>query len=203
VAVFLQRAIASYARKRGVRYLRFWTLHSNRPAIRAGEKGGFRPVCEAIRVSARVRKAGVSTKSQLVDAPSRMGFSSLDASILGSTHVGKMNGYFAYNWHFVKASRPVLRRIARKGELYGAGKTRFVLSKTHRWGSARYANFTLLDGPALRSFRIIRNFASRRKLDEIGAYIPYDRHLLRTAKEAGSRVERWGRHCVVFEKRIV
>ncbi len=55
VALFLQRKIAQYAKRRDILFLRLWTLSNNNASKRACLKGGFKPICEAAHISCAFR----------------------------------------------------------------------------------------------------------------------------------------------------
>jgi L-amino acid N-acyltransferase YncA len=56
VARFIQRSIATYARKKGIRTLRFFVTSTNSSSLRAARKGGFRVVAHASHLSYDMKK---------------------------------------------------------------------------------------------------------------------------------------------------
>jgi len=198
VALFLQQRIEAQARRKGIRYLRLWVLSRNRPSRLASLKGGFRPVCEATHVTNHIRvKREVRRTS-----PLRSASSEFLQSLLQTDCLSKMNGYFAYKWHFVKASAELMEKLVLKGEVYQDGKTSFILTKPEIAFGDRYSYFTPLQGSAASNLQRIKNLARGYGPIKVGSYLPYDGHLLSIARENGFRRDSWGNHCVVFEKRI-
>lgn len=198
VAVFLQQQIARYARRRGVTSLRLWTYSKNKPAIRASLKGGFRRVGEFAHVSSslgRVRKGAASAPTIRLSEDSTR-------TILDSMYLRKANGYLAHGWHVIKAGRPLLMEVVKRRQLYVVGQSAFILTEPERWGHKQYANFALLSGPAASSLRTIQAVAKSKGTDIVGAYLPYDRYLLRVSNRLGFRVDSWGKHCLIFEKNL-
>jgi hypothetical protein len=113
-----------------------------------------------------------------------------------------MNGYFGYKWHFVKASEKLLKRLAEKGELYSDGERSFILTKPEIAFDRYYSSFTLLNGSAGSSLRQVKKIAEHYSALRLGSYLPYDRHVLTVARRTGFRRDPWGKHCIVFEKKI-
>jgi GNAT superfamily N-acetyltransferase len=198
VALFLQEQITVHARRNGIRYLRLWILSNNRPSLLAAMKGGFRPVCEAMHVSGSMQVKRSVEQSGLLASTSSKSLKSL----LTSAYLSKMNGYFAYKWHFVKATEKLLKRLAERGELYSDGKTSFILTKPEIAFGHRYSSFALLDGSAASNLRQVKKIAKGYGDVILGSYLPYDQHLLSAARRTGFRRDSWGKHCIVFEKKI-
>ena len=202
VALFLQRSIASHARKKGIRILRMWVLESNSPAMKAAKKGGFRQVCEAVHVSHFFRSQNKWRGLSSVTAVD----GKLVAAVLGSIFLSKMNGYMGYGWHFLKPDRRVLRKTARNHRLFLVDGTVFVLSEPDYAGGAesehRHREFSLLLGPAQESFGRVKEAARFMGLGGVGSYLPRDSRLLGLAGREGFHVDSWGDHCVVFEKQF-
>jgi GNAT superfamily N-acetyltransferase len=203
VALFLQRSIATHARKKGIRTLRMWVRGSNGPALKAAEKGGFRQACEAVHVSHLFRprkEQGRLMRVKTVDGK-------LAKSILESNYLTRMNGCLGYGWHFVKPDRNVLGRLARSGELFQTDQTVFLLSKqdyaaTDGEGPRRIREFSILLGPAKESISRVKDSARAMGLSLVGSYLPRDARLLRMARAEGFRVDSWGDRCIVFEKKL-
>jgi len=49
-----------------------------------------------------------------------------------------------------------------------------------------------------RAKRLARDLGA----DSLSTYVPYELYTLRTAGKAGFRPDDWGRHCIVFEKKL-
>jgi hypothetical protein len=198
VALFLQQHIGVFARRKGIRQLRLWVLSKNRPSLLASLKARFRPVCEATHVSSSVR---VERKHQQI-SPVRLLSRRSVTDLLGSPYLSKMNRYFTYKWHFVKASEELFERLLGKGELYGDGESCFILTKPEMSFGRRHSAFTLLQGPAASNLRQVRAVAKSYGRLSLGCYLPHNPHLLLVARETGFRRDSWANHCIVFEKRI-
>ena len=198
VALALQHHIAGYGRRKGVTFLRLWVLAGNRPSILASRKAGFRPICEAAHVSASLR---VTRKLERVPPLNSM-HNNLLGSLLRSPYLARMNGYFAYRWHFVKASKHLLNILLRNRELYYDCETAFILTRPEMSFGKPYGSFTPLIGTFAQSLQKIKQVAKALGPVSLGSYIPYDAHLLRLAQENGYRHDLWAKHCTVFEKNI-
>ena len=198
VALFLQRQIAAHAKRRGIRTLRLWILSKNKPSIRACIKGGFKPVCEAAHISCSIRRKPSKTRIPPVNA--RLDASS--RSILRSTYLSKMNGYITYKRNFLKASNGLLKQLLQREGLYTVGTSEFILTKPERRFHTLTSSLTVLNGPLGPSLRAAREVAGGLGARRLGAYVPYDSYMLRTARELGFKRDDWGKHCVVFEKSL-
>lgn len=198
VAIFIQKQITAHAKKRGITTLRLWTSSRNTPSIRAIMKGQFKQVCEAAHVSYRFKKAG---KKRGIIPCSQVSDAQLD-TFLESEYLSQMNGYLAYNWHFVKANKRLLKVILRRGELYMVRGGAFILTQPEKAFGERATSMSLLVGKVTDSFRRSKDVAKALGVQVMGGYIPYNRYRLRTAEELGFRREHWGLHCLVFERNI-
>lgn len=198
IALFLQQRIRVHARRRGIGYLRLWILSNNRPSLLTAMKGGFRPVCEAAHVSSSTQVRQNAEQPHLHSLTSSESLTSL----LSSAYLSKMNGYFGYKWHFVKASEKLLKRLGEKGELYSDGERSFILTKPEMAFDRYYSSFTLLDGSARSNLLQVKNVAKYYSGLRLGSYLPYERYVLSLALRAGFKRDSWGKHCIVFEKKI-
>jgi GNAT superfamily N-acetyltransferase len=198
VALFLQRKIAQYAKRRHILFLRLWTLSNNNASKRVCLKGGFRLICEAAHISCVFRgKSRRKTHASL-----RAASKGILRSLLTSKTVSKTRGYLGYKWHFVRANKELLLKIARRGELYQDGETGFILTKPEQRFHARRSTLTLLSGRVGVSLLTAKRLAKDLGADSLSSYVPYDSYTLRTARKAGFKLDDWGKHCIVFEKRI-
>jgi GNAT superfamily N-acetyltransferase len=198
VALFLQQRVAVCARQRGIEHLRLWALSNNRPSILAATKGGFRPVCEATHVTSSISGARKLRQTR----PPRSTYEGSLKDLMKSLYLSKMNGYFAYKWHFVKANEELLRTLLDKGELIAKGTSVFILTHPEMSFGDRRSAFSLLHGTlasALGEVKLVANYSGRLFL---GSYWPYDTYLRAVAQKNGFRRDSWGKHCIVFEKGI-
>ena len=199
VAIFLQEHITAHAKKRGITTMRLVASSRNTPSIGAIMKGEFKQVCEAAHIYYRFRTPG---KNSATLPCSRVSKAQLD-TFLESDYLSQMNGYLAYNRRFVKANKPLLKMILRRGELYTMGRTAFILTQPVKMFGERATNLSLLIGKVTDSFRRSKDAARALGLRFMGAYIPYNRYQVRTARNLGFRTEHWGHHCLVFERNIL
>jgi acetyltransferase (GNAT) family protein len=197
VAIYLQRQIIDYAKRRGVGPLRLWVLSKNKASINACEKGGFKRVCEAAHVSCRLR---VKRKRKRVP-PTSVSNSQLQ-SFLRSGYTTKMNGYIAREWHFMKGSEHLLRRLERYGELYVAEDSIFLVTRPEIRFEEPQSSLTILVGPVPKSMRSAKKIAGALGAKILSSYIPYEPYQLSIAKKCGFNRSVWGKHCLVFEKKI-
>ncbi len=197
VAIFLQRAIAAYAKRRGITTLRLWTSSNNKSSLSAIWKGGFRIICEAAHISCNIR---TKTRGRVISPLSGLSGAQLE-SLLKSRYLSQMNGYMAYKWHFVKANKS-LPKLLHKRELYSCGESTFVLARTERVFGRVGFSATLLNGPVTAGLRNSKETARLLGAQVIRAYVPYDRYLLTAASKLGFRTPPWGRHCLVFERKM-
>jgi len=198
VALFLQQQVAVHARKRGASHLRLWVFSKNKPSLLAAKKGGFRAVCEASHFSRSVR--GKRSSPQITAFPLISGESV--KSLLRSPYLSKMNGYFAYKWHFVKASEELLDELARKGELRTDRESSFIFTKPEMSYGDPYSAFVLLRGSTEPTLRQVKQVGQSYGRLFLGGYLPYDPHLISIAQKTGFKRDSWGKHCIVFEKKI-
>lgn len=199
VALFLQRQITAHAQRRGITTLRLWTSSKNKPSISAIRKGGFKQVCEAAHISYYSRAKGKSTPTRSLSTGSRTRLEPL----LQSKYLSQMNGYLAYDWHFVKANTRLLRLIRRKKELYSVGDTVFIQTKPEKIFGRLETGLALLAGPFTDSLRNAKQVARGMGGQNVGGYIPHNKYLLRASRTFGFKSEHWGRHCLVFERKIL
>ncbi len=128
IAQFVQRSIASYARKKGIKALRFFVLSTNTSSLRAAKKGGFRVVAHGTHITCDLKKVKITSHDQLKLAPCLVNLN----QILHSNYLSKMNGYLRYGYAFVRANRANLLRIKNKEELFCYGKSSFILTTTEK-----------------------------------------------------------------------
>jgi GNAT superfamily N-acetyltransferase len=198
VAGFLQQEIATHARRRGIRTLRLWVSSRNKPSIKACLKGGFKPVCEAVHLS---RNLSVTRKHRRVPALNSIPKDSLK-SILKSTYLAKMKGYMAYQWHFVRLDGRVLMQLIHQGEVSSIEDSMFILTKPEKADHGLKNTFTLLDGRVSDAIQAVLQSARQAGVGYVSGYVPYRRYELAVARKAGFRTDPWGKHCIVFEKRV-
>jgi hypothetical protein len=196
VAQFLQKSIAKYARKRGIRTLRFFVLSTNTASLRAASKGDFKPVAHATHVTCDVTKSKFLSKNQAV-TESASGLVDIK-QMLHSNYVLKMNGFLRYGYAFVRANQTNLAYIKNKKELYCNGKSSFILTRT----GAGHGEFCVLTGKLRESLLKILRAAKEMRLRKLGGFIPHDYRMIRVSKNVGFKQDSWGKHSIVFEKRI-
>lgn len=196
IAVFLQRQIAAYAKERGITALRLWAASTNKPSVNAIRKGGFRLACEAAQITCSLRKrtkhiapANILVRGKLV-------------RYQNSKYISQMNGYMPYIRCFLKPSGSILKTISRRGEVYRSDESVMIVRKPERRFGKLQSNFTLLEGGITASLRGVKEVATGLGAEIARGYIPYNRYQLRAAKRIGFRQARWGKHCLVFERKL-
>lgn len=122
--------------------------------------------------------------------------------LLKSSHLSKMSGYAAYEWHFLKPNSKLLSILQRKGELYSVGRSVFILTRPEKSFGKLSRIFTLIHGPTAKTLRAAKKVAKNLGANIISSFIPYDRYQLNVAKALDFRVPHWGRHCIIFEKTL-
>jgi GNAT superfamily N-acetyltransferase len=197
VATFLQQRIAAYAKRRGVGPLRLWALSDNKPSLAVCERGGFKRVCETIHISSNLRTAKTRTKAHAA-SPSQAQLRSL----LKSTYVSKTRGYIGYRRHFMKLTEPLLAQLRDENELYIIGDSALLVSRPDRTFGVPQSTFAILQGPTSNSLTEGRVIARALGARILRGHIPYSRYEMSVARGLGFRRTRWGKHCVVLEKKI-
>ena len=197
VATFLQHEIAAYARERGVGTLRLWVSSGNRSSVRACERGGFRQVCEAAHVSRNLR----TSKPQRKIRPSPPSEAQL-LSLLKSSYIAKTQGYIGYRRHFVKLTKHLLSKLRDEGELYLTGDATILVSRPEITFRAPQSSLAILEGPLGKSLGVAKEIARGMGARILSSYIPYRPYEISVAKRLGFRRNPWGKHCLVFEKKV-
>lgn len=197
VAVFLQRKIATYARQRGIGTLRLLVSSGNISSLRACERGGFREVCEAAHVSSRLRAARPrrTVNSRSVSEPQLL-------ALLKSSYVAKTRGYIGYGRHFVKLTKSILSHLRDRGELYSIGDETLLVSPPETMFRIPQSSLTILQGSLGKSLTEAREIARGMGARILRSYIPYNPYEISVARKLGFTRTVWGKHCLVFEKKI-
>jgi RimJ/RimL family protein N-acetyltransferase len=197
VATFLQRKIAAYAMQRGVGTLRLLVSSENKSSLRACERGGFKQVCEAAHISRSLNRVKPLMKTK----PSYPTEAEL-LPLLKSRYVAKTRGYIGYKRHFVKLTKNLLFQLREEGELYPTEEETLVVTRPETFFRAAQSSLTILRGTFAHSVELAEDIARGMGARIISSYIPYSQYESSVAKELGFRRSPWGRHCLVFEKRI-
>ncbi|HXZ90067.1 MAG TPA: GNAT family N-acetyltransferase [Candidatus Dormibacteraeota bacterium] len=197
VATFLQNKIAAYAREQGVGTLRLWASAGNRSSLRACERGGFRQVCEVAHVSRNLR----TSKPQRRVSPSSPSEAQL-LPLLKSSYVAKTKGYMGYRRHFLKLTKQLLTKLRDEGELYLIGDATLLVSRPEITFGAPQSSLAILDGPLGNSLGVGKEIARGMGARILRCYIPYRSYEISVAKRLGFRRTPWGKHCLVFEKKV-
>jgi GNAT superfamily N-acetyltransferase len=200
VAQFLQRCIASHAKKKKINTLRCFVHIANAPSIRAATKGGFKPVAEVSHISLNLKTSALKrgrlsrdlARVELVESEPNL------SEILEANYTKKMNGYLQYAWEFVRASRANLEYIKKRRELFSYEDSSFILVKL----DSDYGEFSLLSGRAKATLLRVVKSAQRTKVRNLGAFLPYDPPIIKTARSLGFKQDAWARRGFLFEKAI-
>lgn len=193
VAIFLQKVKTRHARKLGIRKVRMFILSTNWPSLGASKKGGFKRVGESAHITKQFRiSKGVRAKY----------FIGSNDSLMQSTYVAKMNGYFAYGGTFVKMDSKVVEELERRREVYSTKSSTFLLNGVDEFEEGKHREFALLDGSFGAGLKDIVHTASSLGSSSIGTFIPYEHYLISKARKFGFVSDDWGWHCILFEKSI-
>ena len=87
-------------------------------------------------------------------------------------------------------------------EVYRSDESVMIVRKPERRFGKLQSNFTLLEGGVTASLRGVKEVATGLGAEIARGYIPYNRYQLRAAKRIGFRQARWGKHCLVFERKL-
>ena len=197
VATFLQRKISAYARPRGARTLRLWVSAENKPSLRVCQRGGFEQICEAAHISSNLPRL----KSKRKINPSYPPDSQL-IPLLNSKYVAKTRGYIGYRRHFVRLTTNLLTHLRDVGELYITGDQTLLVSRPETTFRAPQSSLTILEGPFAESLSSAKEIARCMGARILSSYIPYKPYEMSVAKRLSFRRSPWGKHCLVFEKKI-
>jgi hypothetical protein len=88
------------------------------------------------------------------------------------------------------------------GELYLVGEKTLLISPPETTFRTPQSSLTILEGPFAKSLDAAKEIARGMGARILGAYIPYGPYELSTAKKVRFRTNPWGKHCLVFEKKI-
>ena len=197
VATFLQCGIAAYAKQRGVRALRLWVSSWNTPSLKACESGGFRRVCEAAHLSCTI-KARKKPRKINSSRPTKAAMQLL----LKSRYVAKTRGYIGYRRHFVKLTKNLLIRLRNEHQLYLTEGSALLVSRPEIMFRDPQSSVVILQGPTEKSLNYAKNIAQGLGARILSYYTPYSAHEISVARMRGFRSSSWGKHCIVFEKKI-
>jgi len=197
VSTFLQRKTAAYAKRRGVGTLRLWVSSENKPSLRTCRRGTFEQVCEASHIFTNLRPAKPHKKVN----PSFLSDEQLLA-LLNSSYVAKTRGYIGYRRHFLKATKKLLTQLRDQNELYLSEREILLISPPEKTFTAPQSSLTILDGPFAKSLIAAKEIARHMGAQTLRSFIPYNPYEISVAITLGFRRTPWGKHCLVFEKKI-
>jgi hypothetical protein len=123
-------------------------------------------------------------------------------SLLKSRYLAKTRGYIGYRRHFVKLTALYLKRLRDQGELYSTGDSIVLITRPERTFREPQSSLTILAGPIAKSLKEAKEIAEGMGARILSSYIPYKAYEISVARRLGFRSRPWGKHCVVFEKKI-
>jgi hypothetical protein len=123
-------------------------------------------------------------------------------SLLKSRHLAKTRGYIGYQRYFVKLTPLLLKRLRDEGELYSTGDSTVLITRPERTFREPQSSLTILAGPIAKSLKEAKEIAQGMGARILSSYIPYDAYETSVAKRLDFRSRPWGKHCVLFEKKI-
>jgi hypothetical protein len=109
-----------------------------------------------------------------------------------------MNGYVRYGLAFVRATKRNLNIIKSRDEMFCLNDSSFIVVKS----SEGSGEFSLLDGEVTNCLANIIETARVLNLLTIGVFLPFDCWIIRAALSLGFNLDKWGSHCLLFEKKI-
>lgn len=195
VASDLVRALESYARAHERIALRLWTAAANAAGIATFQKNGFREVARFTRMAAEPVAGAVSTRFARLRFESRLGSRLRDSAILARSH-----GYVFYDYGFVKLDRDVLAALDGAGAILGWGEQAVVVSGSSEGYVESSIEVESLTGDLGVHLAEARVLAAVRHKDRVETFLPHDRALLETAREAGFTNMEWGQEAILCEK---
>jgi hypothetical protein len=160
-------------------------------------QGRFEQVCEAAHVSNTLSPVKPLRKVN----PTFLSDAQL-LPLLKSSYVAKTRGYIGYRRHFVKLTKNILTLLRDEGELYSAGDETLLVTRPEKTFRAPQSRLVILEGPFARSLIAAKEIARHMGARILSSYIPYDPYEVSVAKKLGFKSSPWGKHCLVFEKRI-
>jgi GNAT superfamily N-acetyltransferase len=200
VARFLQRSTAEYARRKSIETLRLLILSTNYPSLAAAEKGGFRRVAHTAHLTfSKIKSAKIGEQSSSSSSHEQ----TPDSIITKSRYIRKMNGYLAYAWYFVRPDARLLESLAKSREIISADDVIAIFPRARRRYQRTHSEFSIISGPTRSALEITKQEGSAMKLDSIGTFLPFDRHILDAARLAGFQRDQWAKHSILFEKPIL
>jgi GNAT superfamily N-acetyltransferase len=194
IAQFMQRSVATRARRMGIQKLRFWILSTNSSSLRAAEKGGFAQVSEATHLS---RNLGDLTKN--LRSKGSVSHTYSDSFLSDSRYLKMMKGFCGYKNTFVKMNLKTLAAVP-KHEIHNMTRSAFILAGPD--SVEQSGEFSLLQGEMGQALNDLITEASRSSLKSLGGFVPTSYSLVRVARRFGFRVDPWARRALIFEKKI-
>jgi GNAT superfamily N-acetyltransferase len=198
VALFLQKQIVAQAKRKAVRKLKLWALATNKASIRACMKGGFEPVCEAAHISCNLRPTKHTEGTPHAKSVSKVSLKELRASRFPR----EMNGYLGYKRHILYPSPRFLETLLNRKEIYSTHESRFIVTKPETSFGRFRSSFAILDGQFASCLLDVKRTAKGLKAQTVGGFVPYNRYQLVVAKKFGFKVDYWGGHCIVLERKL-
>lgn len=199
---------ANRARREHRPALRLWTSERNTVSRQLFETTGFREIGRFTRVQApairsgRGGRRGLKVEHRAVEGrrgpPRDAAAAGVYPGWLRSAMRRAGHRYIAYWWHFVPLSRPLLTAIARRGELVEADGVGLLMWE-EPGDPAAYATILVGGRRALLTARLAAGVRARRRVE---LFLPNDRRILHWAREAGYSPAPWGRHAVLYERRV-
>lgn len=200
VAQFLQKSMASYAKRHGVNALRFFVSTTNIPSLRAARKGGFRVVASVAHVSLKPSSNALSRHDSYpnlkeIKYPRGRVFEEI---VRNSRYVKAMNCYVSRGYAFVRASKKNIEWIASHNEIFSyEDNSTFILCKTQ----PTHGEFCLLSGGTRQCLANILQKSREMKFKTLGGFLPYNRSIIYGTARLGFERDSWAKHGLVFQKK--
>ncbi|HEU5299265.1 MAG TPA: GNAT family N-acetyltransferase [bacterium] len=184
-------------------HARLRALREGRPALRlfTGLRNPSRSLYRAygfLEVAAFTRRAARALTAQAGRLRADPGSRALHGLWRESAYARAGHGYLAYRWHMLPLTLPTLRMLGRRGQVLVDGRTA-VLAWAEEGERAAFASVLAGDPEGLRTARSAAGLLRRRTVE---VFLPMEARILRWAEEAGYRRASWGRHLMLYERRI-
>jgi len=190
------RMLLEHARTRAVREarpaLRLWAGGHNIASRTLFETTGFREVASFTRMTApalrgRAQRSDMDTRGRRAYRMWRQGLYRRAGA-----------GYLAYEWHFLPVSLRTTQMLAARGQVFISGRAA-VAAWVEEGDKTAYASILSGGRAGLVAARRIAGWHRRRRVE---VFLPRHRTILAWASQAGFVPAAWGRHAVLYERRV-
>jgi len=194
VATALVRSCEDLARERHRNALRLWADASNHASVAANRKYGFHERARFTRMRVPASRRAPEVRLEPLDLAND--WPALDASPL----LRQSARYVFHDFYFIPLNRDNAEWLGREGALWRFGAHAVSVSEDFEGVRGKDLQVQLLAGDPAAILRAAPAIAHARGADRVESFLPHDREVLETAREAGFELMDWGREAVLFEK---